>query len=173
MIVRQCWEAIPEHFPWVQVGVFQIMPNHIHGIVSIRPSAKSVGTRHAVSLQKNSGGKFGKPEHGSLSTIIRSFKSAVTKQVHELELSVERTIWQSRFHDHIIRDDVDHFFVQQYIELNPLFWHLDVENPLVFDDEKNIEALRAVLKSQLHFDHRAIEYLVQNEIDYRVWRNQG
>ena len=27
--------AIPEHFPFVELGAFCIMPNHIHGIIII------------------------------------------------------------------------------------------------------------------------------------------
>ena len=195
MIVRQCWEAIPEHFPRVQVGVFQIMPNHIHGIVSIRPDVKSVGTRHGASadgtadgiasvgaghvqpLQKGPGksrpAQFQHVTPGSLGSIVRSFKAAVTKAAREsLEIS-RQPLWQRNFHDHIIRDDISYFLTEQYIELNPLYWHLDIENPHAIDDENSIEELRNILVNQMHFDHRAIEYLIQNEIDYRVWRNQG
>lgn len=30
--------------------------------------------------------------------------------------------WQSRFHDHIIRDDQSYRSIQQYIIVNPLKW---------------------------------------------------
>lgn len=29
------WIKLPERFPTVQINVFQIMPNHIHGIITI------------------------------------------------------------------------------------------------------------------------------------------
>ena len=35
-IVENVWKEIPDHFPTVQVEVFQIMPDHVHGIVEIR-----------------------------------------------------------------------------------------------------------------------------------------
>jgi hypothetical protein len=35
-IVQQCWDAIPEHMPHVDVDAFVVMPNHVHGIVVIR-----------------------------------------------------------------------------------------------------------------------------------------
>jgi len=35
-IVDECWREIPEHFPSVKVGAFQIMPNHVHGIITIK-----------------------------------------------------------------------------------------------------------------------------------------
>ena len=43
------------------------------------------------------------PKSASISTTIRSYKSAVTKQTHRLGYTFE---WQPRFYDHIIRDEV-------------------------------------------------------------------
>ena len=34
-IVEQTWVDIPKHFPNVNVDIFVIMPNHIHGIINI------------------------------------------------------------------------------------------------------------------------------------------
>ena len=34
-IALQCWLEIPEHFPFVKLDTFVIMPNHVHGIVII------------------------------------------------------------------------------------------------------------------------------------------
>ena len=35
-IAQQCWDAIPQHMPHVDIGEFVVMPNHVHGIVVIR-----------------------------------------------------------------------------------------------------------------------------------------
>lgn len=35
-LARQCWFAIPEHLPHVDIGEFVVMPNHVHGVVVIR-----------------------------------------------------------------------------------------------------------------------------------------
>ena len=35
-IAEDCWRQIPLHISHVRVDVFQIMPNHVHGIVEIR-----------------------------------------------------------------------------------------------------------------------------------------
>jgi len=71
----------------------------------------------------------GKPVGGSLSTIIGGYKSGVTRQAHSLSLLSHRILWQSRFYDHIIRDDLAMYFIRQYIELNPLFWQYDIKDP--------------------------------------------
>jgi len=35
-LAQQCWDAIPQHMPHVDIGEFVVMPNHVHGIVVIR-----------------------------------------------------------------------------------------------------------------------------------------
>ena len=34
-IAQQCWLEIPQHFPFVKLDAFVVMPNHIHGILII------------------------------------------------------------------------------------------------------------------------------------------
>lgn len=35
-IADECWYAIPEHYPNVELDAFIVMPNHIHGIIWIQ-----------------------------------------------------------------------------------------------------------------------------------------
>ena len=123
-IVKQCWEGIPKHFSNAMLDEFIIMPNHLHGIVIL------VGTRHAVSQPITSsqrekiplqmGEEFGKPICGSLSTIMRSFKSAAANRIHSK--GYPEFAWQSRFHDHILRDTYDLDRVRRYMRNNPTRW---------------------------------------------------
>ena len=99
------------------------MPNHIHGIMILNDS--EVGTRHAVSLQE----RFGKPVPGSLSTIVRSFKSAVTKRINEMHLTGNASLWQSRYYDRIIRNEKELNTIRDYIANNNVTWSSDRENP--------------------------------------------
>ena len=62
------------------------------------------------------------PKSNTISTIIRSYKSAVTK--HANRLGIENG-WQSRFHDHIVRNDAEYQRINDYIETNPLNWEQD------------------------------------------------
>jgi len=34
-IAQSCWSEIPQHFPYVQLDSFVVMPNHVHGIIII------------------------------------------------------------------------------------------------------------------------------------------
>ena len=65
------------------------------------------------------------PKQGALSTIIRSYKSAVTK--HANRLGFENG-WQTRFHDHIIRDNEEYKRIENYIINNLKNWHEDKFN---------------------------------------------
>jgi REP element-mobilizing transposase RayT len=49
-IAYKLWYELPEHFPFLSLNEFVVMPNHIHGIVIIE-SPDIVGTLHAMSLK--------------------------------------------------------------------------------------------------------------------------
>lgn len=42
-IAQQEWEKLPERWPHIELGAFQVMPNHIHGIIIIRVGAPLAG----------------------------------------------------------------------------------------------------------------------------------
>lgn len=80
-------------------------------------------TLHATSLrEKNQHFKNISPKVGSLSTIIRSYKSIVTSKAKAIN---PHFAWQSRFHDHIIRDANSLNNIQNYISNNPQNWQND------------------------------------------------
>jgi REP element-mobilizing transposase RayT len=124
-IVEDCWNEIPSHFPYLETDVYAVMPNHFHGIIIIQDvvCASHVGAQHAAPLPEN---KNVKPQ--PLWVIVRSFKSAVTKRVHDLGLLSQEKIWQRGYYEHIIRDEQDYQKIYEYIEANPINWSLDEEN---------------------------------------------
>lgn len=62
------------------------------------------------------------PTAGSVSTIVRSYKSAVTRHAHRLGYAFA---WQTRFHDHIIRNEEEYLRISRYILTNPQRWEED------------------------------------------------
>jgi len=62
------------------------------------------------------------PKSNSVSTIIRSYKSAVTKHANRLGI---KNGWQPRFHDHIIRNSGEYQRISNYIINNPQKWEND------------------------------------------------
>ena len=144
-VAMECWVEIPEHFPFVELDAFCIMPNHIHGIIIINPgdvetqnlaslqndkpgnihgilNHKTVETQDIASLQcDGSGNKFG-PQSKNLASIVRGFKIGVTKYARANDISFE---WQPRYYDRIIRDERELFEVRNYIRNNPVEWASD------------------------------------------------
>lgn len=121
-MVEDVWLSIPAHFPQVELGEFVVMPNHVHGIISI-----IVGARHAVPLQRDTMEQFGQPIPGSLPTIIRSFKSAATRRFHQFPYHVEDRLWQRNYYEHVIRNERDYKAIYDYILANTSNWEKDEE----------------------------------------------
>ncbi len=125
-IVDECWRAIPVHFEHAALDTFVVMPDHVHGIIVIA----DVGARHAVPLQPPDHiERFGQPIPGSIPTIVRSFKSAATRRIHEMRDSPGATLWQHNYYEHVIRGEESLRRIERYIVENPGRWALDRENP--------------------------------------------
>lgn len=127
-IAHQYWSQIPDHFEFVLLDEFLVMPNHIHGIIVIdkpgnEPGLSGVETLHATSLREPTNTMATiSPKPNSIPAIVRSFKSAVTKYCNENKLPFG---WQTRFHDHIIRDNNEFNRIKNYIINNPANWDSD------------------------------------------------
>ncbi len=144
VLAEKYWHEIPQHFPFVQLGHFVAMPNHVHGVLLIdkpdTPTDAPVETLHcnvfpqkcdAVPIRRNvtTGNDAPNeqmsqmsPHAGSVSAIIRSYKSIVCKHARHIHATFA---WQTRFHDHIIRNGVSYDRIQQYILTNPQHWEAD------------------------------------------------
>ncbi len=123
-IADECWCAIPEHFPNVELGEYVVMTNHVHGIIVITDDRR--GAAMLRPYDDNSTHKINvKP--GSLGAIVRSYKSAVSYRINK-ELNATG-IWQRNYYDHIIRDEKDLQNKTDYIEANPMLWDEDDNNP--------------------------------------------
>ena len=129
----------------VEIPMYIVMPNHIHLIVvsnrvvpcrdASNASASNVSVSNAsvsnasrleiikpnISDARGASLQFG-PQSGNLSSVVRGIKSAVTKYAIEHDIPFA---WQSRYHDHIIRNQMEMNRIADYIENNPLRWELD------------------------------------------------
>lgn len=92
------------------------MPNHMHGILVFGGHGSAVSLRNLSTTES-----FGEPVAGSLSTVIRSYKSIVTREIRAVT-NTQMTIWQGRFHDHVIRNDADLNRIRAYVINNPARW---------------------------------------------------
>jgi len=140
-IVQECWDAISAHFPGVFTDAFQIMPDHLHGIVVIGdgPGAATDDRDGSGGGGRGSDGRGsastpqggGRPRGAaprSLSAIIGSFKSAAAKRINQQRGTPGASVWQQNYHDRIIRNAAEHERIAQYIFNNPANWVNDREN---------------------------------------------
>jgi len=182
----QFWMEIPNHFPFIELGNFVVMPNHVHGILIINHSVETRfiasnennnetrfiasnknnneprfiasnknnneprfiasnennnetrfiapndinnnnnnETRLIASLQGDVGGFSGNKNpmiNDNISKIIRWYKGRCSFECRKINPNFG---WQTRFHDHIIRNAKSFDTIQNYIFENPLNWKND------------------------------------------------
>ena len=116
-IALKFWLKIPNHFQIVSLDAFIIMPDHIHGIIIIEDQAKQ---RRDTACRVPTYEKYGQPTIGSIPTIIRSYKSAVTRWCHKN--GHPKFKWQSCYHEHIVRNQNELNAIRKYIINNPRKW---------------------------------------------------
>lgn len=122
-IAVDCWQQIPKHFPKVCLDRFIVMPDRIHSILVIIDNDMDM----AMSCPYEA--RFGLPIAGSLPTILGSFKSATTKRINISRNSPGNPVWQRNYYENIIRDSAALLKIREYIQTNPLLWHLDSLHP--------------------------------------------
>ncbi|MCA0456404.1 MAG: transposase [Chloroflexi bacterium] len=106
-IAAACWLAIPQHYSQVEIDLYVVMPNHVHGMVVL----------HQDHLPKE------KRHH--LGRVIGTYKAAATREVNRMTNGLTGNLWQERFHDHIIRNEADLTRIRDYIVNNPALWEQD------------------------------------------------
>jgi putative transposase len=122
-IAEECRCVISEHFPNVELGTYVIMPNHVHGIIVIHDNERRGTIYRAPTTEK-----FQKPVIGSIPTIIRTFKAAVTREIRHKFNATD--VWQRNYYEHVICNEKEWDRIHRYIESNPAHWESDNENPL-------------------------------------------
>ena len=134
LVAKQQWEKLPKRFPNIELGAYMIMPNHMHGIIVITDGRGTAG-RFTVKIiqalrRAPTREQFQKPVKGSIPTMIRSYKSAVSYRINLMRGTDGVPVWQSNYYEHIIRNETDLQNKTDYINANPLLWDEDDENPI-------------------------------------------
>jgi putative transposase len=108
--VSKVWQGLPKYYPYVILGEFCVMPNHVHAIINLTDDHSS------------------HKRHG-LSEIVRAFKSFSTRQINTIRKTFVGPVWQRNYYEHIIRNEEALQKIIQYIRSNPFNWDHDQENP--------------------------------------------
>lgn len=127
---------------------FQIMPNHLHGIIIINPVGDGspipvngqynnpspiphkIGTENQINSNKTNV-RDGKPvpnvRNITLSDIVAYFKYISTKEINFISKTAGKKILQRSFYDRIIRNEKELYNIRKYIIENPVRWDLEKE----------------------------------------------
>ena len=114
------WLRTPTLRPNVSLDVFEIMPNHMHGIIIINESPINCPPEPDLLVEFKP--TFKSPSK-TIGSIVRGYKAAVTSQINGPD--VKDLIWQSNYHEHIIRDEKSYQFISNYIVNNARNWRQD------------------------------------------------
>lgn len=128
-LAKKYWYEIPKHFPYIQLGAFVVMPNHVHGILvieqgNIEPTERPTIEELGLKLPQKGGCTRDKnPLLGhNISRVIRWYKGRCTYEMRKTHADFE---WQPRFYDIIIKNDESYLCIEAYIETNPQKWKED------------------------------------------------
>jgi len=113
-IVNDCWNELPDHYSYIRLDAFIVMPDHVHGIIIIDNP-----------LDEN--------KYPGLSEFVRAFKSFSSRRISELRKGKKSGIWQPGYYDHIIIDHDELNNIRNYIIKNPDDWGChDIETLYTF-----------------------------------------
>ena len=111
--VARIWGTIPTHRTGVQLDEYVVMPNHIHGLLTILADDETDAA----------GGQ------ASMASIVGQFKAEATRAIHAIAGYEHARVWQRSFYDHIVRSESALERVRQYVVDNPARWGEDEDNP--------------------------------------------
>ena len=99
-IAERHLKMLSNHYAYVEIDKYVVMPNHVHMILILKNG-------NAANVNQ----------------IVAQYKSGVTREVRVLYPNLD--LWQRSFHDHVIRDRVGYEKIWNYIEGNPGKWEED------------------------------------------------
>lgn len=119
-IADQELTRIPDYWPGVDLDCSVVMPNHVHAIIIITQS--NIGRDTLLRVRPSDDPISPTP---TLGHIVNGYKGGVTRLIRETMQQPELTIWQTRYHDHIIRNEKAYDTIRAYVRDNPARWAED------------------------------------------------
>jgi putative transposase len=132
-IAEVSWVGLSSRFPTVPLDSFVVMPNHIHGIITVGAQFIAPDSAQFIAPSSAPHNQAGIAQEGAvnraptLGEIIRTYKAASTRMIRQtanLEFA-----WQRNYYEHVVRNGESLNRIRQYILENPARWAIDRENP--------------------------------------------
>lgn len=124
------WLNLVERFPNFELDVFQIMPNHMHGIILLTVGATFAVTPAPVGTVTPVIGTTARVAP-TVSDIVGAYKSLVSNgclDVYKSKNEIMGKLWQRNYYENIIRTEQSYHNISDYIINNPEKWEGDKFN---------------------------------------------
>jgi len=124
LFVEQNLKNVKEHYPYAEIPLFVIIPNHIHAIIDVDFKGNSLVNDFSIKedFDERKRMQMISNKKGKLSVVVGGLKSAVTRYANTNKLNFA---WQPRFYDHVIRDHFELNRCAEYIDNNISNWNSD------------------------------------------------
>ncbi|MBI3193514.1 MAG: hypothetical protein HYZ34_03480 [Ignavibacteriae bacterium] len=139
------WTKLPERFSNFELDVFQIMPNHMHGIILLTDIVGAGFTpaqpvAHPAHPEQYEQPQKGQPQgivptvNATVGDIVGAYKSLVANGCLDIfkikwagvnPAPYMGKLWQRNYHEHIIRNEQSYQTISNYIMNNPAKWNDD------------------------------------------------
>jgi REP element-mobilizing transposase RayT len=127
-VVHHTWRDLENHVGNLHVNEFVIMPNHIHGIITIVGAGSKPAQTKPAQISSALESVVKKAQ--GMTEIVRQFKSFSAKRINALRATPGVPVWQRNYYEHVIRDEADYRRIAEYIAHNPLRWSEDSLHPV-------------------------------------------
>lgn len=105
LVVRDCWQALPIHFPHLRLDSMVIMPDHVHAILWI-VRGKRLEAEGPTPITQ----------------VVGSWKSFAARRINAIRGTKGQRVWQRNYYEHIVRDHNALIRIRAYIRNNPKCW---------------------------------------------------
>ncbi len=119
-IVEKCISHIVDSHPQCRLWSHVVMPNHVHLLIQV---SKGKTKSDSCNQQNDNAMSQVAARCGKVSHLVGQFKAAVTREAHKAGLEM---VWQTRFHDHMVRNYDELTYINHYIVTNPANWSQDI-----------------------------------------------
>lgn len=128
------WMKLQHRFENFELDAFQIMPNHMHGIIKLNETPVASGFTPDQGNQSN---HIDRPipiepqstiHNPKISDIVGAYKSLVSNyclEIYKFRHQMMGKLWQRNYYEHIIRNDKAHKNISNYIVNNSQKWEED------------------------------------------------
>lgn len=109
-LVAEELNALLIRFSQLTIEKAVIMPNHVHLLLYLTAAGASPRPTE---------------KQPTVMDVIRVFKSLTTRRWNQAQGTMAEPLWQTSFHDHVIRDENDFLNHWSYLDTNPARWAED------------------------------------------------